>query len=134
MHQVLLPWPVELELPLRAAELRALLDASRRPSKYYVGRRLPAVLASAGLAPLGITTHAFDRRAPLVEPEQQLLQSYLEALAERVAPYLDDRLGEMLGRLIARGSPQSLLAQPHLTMTWLSVLALGRKPADRRRV
>ena len=132
LHQVLLPWPVQLELPLRAAELRALVDTSRRPSKFYVGRRLPAVLAVAGLEPLGITTHAFDRHAPLSEPEQQLLQSYLDAVAERVAPYLDETVAEAFRELIAPGSPRHLLAQPHLTMTWLSVLALGRKPGGLR--
>jgi SAM-dependent methyltransferase len=128
LHQVLLPWPVDLELHLRAAELRAFLDASHKPGKYYVGRRLPAVLASAGLEPLGRTTYAFDRHAPLSEPERALLQRYLEEVAERVTPYLDEPLHESLRRLVEPGAPQHLPAQPHLTMTWLSMLAVGRKP------
>ena len=127
LHQVFLPWPVYLELPLRAAELRSFLDGSRNSSKYYVGRRLPAILAAAGLEPLRMTTHAFDRQAPLGEAEQGLLQSYLEEVAERVAPYLDAALLQELRQLVDPESPQHLLGQPYLTMTWLNVLAFGRK-------
>ena len=127
LHQVFLPWPVSLELPLRAAELRSLLERSRNSSKYYIGRRLPAILAAGGLEPLQMTTHAFDRQAPLGETEQQLLLSYLEEVAERVAPYLDAALLEELRQLVDSRSPKHLLGQPHLTMTWLNVLALGRK-------
>lgn len=127
LHQVLLPWPVSLELPLRAAELRFFLEASRNSSKYYIGRRLPAILAAAGLEPLRMTTHAFDRQAPLGEAEQKLLQSYLEEVTKRVAPYLNAALLHELGQLVDPGSPQHLLGQPYLTMTWLNVLAFGRK-------
>jgi ubiquinone/menaquinone biosynthesis C-methylase UbiE len=134
LHQVLLPWPVHLELPLRAAELRSFLERGRNSSKYYVGRRLPAILAAAGLEPSRMTTHTFDRQAPLGEAEQKLLQSYLKEVAERVAAYLDAPLLQELRQLVDSGSPQHLLRQPHLTMTWLSVLAFGRKPsADQAR-
>lgn len=132
LHQVFLPWPVRLELPLRAAELRSFQEGSRNSSKYYVGRRLPAILASAGLEPLRMTTHAFDRQAPLGEAERDLLQGYLEEVSERVAPHLDAALLQELRQLVDPGSPQHLLGQPHLTMTWLNVLAIGRKrPVDR---
>lgn len=127
LHQVLLPWPVSLELPLRAAELRFFLEASRNSNKYYVGRRLPAILAAAGLEPLRMTTHAFDRQAPLGEAEQKLLQCYLEEVTKRVAPYLNAALLHELGQLVDPGSSQHLLGQPYLTMTWLNVLAFGRK-------
>lgn len=128
LHQVFLPWPVHLELPLRAAELRSLLEGSRNSSKYYVGRRLPALLAAAGLEPLRMTTHAFDRQAPLGAAERDLLQSYLEEVSERVARHLDTVLLAELRQLVEPGSARHLLTQPHLTMTWLSVLAIGRRP------
>ena len=89
LHQVLLPWPASLELPLRAAELRAFQEESRPASRYYVGRRLPAVLAAVGLEPVRMTTHSFDRMAPLEEVEQRLLQEYLQEVEGRVAPHLD---------------------------------------------
>jgi ubiquinone/menaquinone biosynthesis C-methylase UbiE len=127
MHQVLLPWPVRLELALRVAELRALSAETRNPSKYYVGRMLPAVLAAAGLEPWKVATGAIDRQAPFSDAEEALLQSYLEELAHRVAPYLEPCLLRELRQLVEPTSPQHMLVQPHLTMTWLNVLALGRK-------
>ncbi len=129
LHQVLLPWPASLELPLRAAELRALQEESRPASRYYVARRLPALLADAGLEPVRLTTHAFDRLAPLGAAEQQLLQEYLEELEARVTPHLEPALLEELHGLVDQNSPQHLLGLPHLSFTWVSVLALGRKPS-----
>lgn len=127
MHQVFLPWPARLELPLRAAELRALSAETRNPAKYYVGRRLPAVIAAAGLEPLKMATRAIDRQAPFGEAEQALLQSYLEEVEKRVAPHLDALLLQELRQLVDPNSPEHLLRQPYVTMTWLNVLALGRK-------
>ncbi len=132
MHQVFLPWPARLELPLRTAELRSLQRGTRHPSKFYVGRRLPAVLAAAGLEPLQMSTHAFDRQAPLGRHEQRLLQSYLDEVTERVAPYLEASLFEELCALRDPRSPLHMFLQPHLTMTWLNVLGLARKPGRQR--
>jgi SAM-dependent methyltransferase len=128
LHQVFLPWPVHLELPLRAAELVSLSERSRNSSKYYVGRRLPAVLSAAGLEPVGMATHAFDRSAPLRNVEQALLQRYLEEVRERVSAHLAPELFAELRALVEPASAKHLLKQPYLTMTWLSVLAFGRKP------
>jgi SAM-dependent methyltransferase len=127
LHQVFLPWPVSLELPLRVAELRALSAKTCNPSRYYVGRRLAAVFAEAGLEPLEVATRAIDRQAPFGEAEETLLQGYLEAVANRVAPYLAASLLQQLRRLGDPESPDHMLRQPYLTMTWLNVLALGRK-------
>jgi SAM-dependent methyltransferase len=127
LHQVLLPWPVALELPLRAAELRFFQEESRNSTRYYVGRRLPALLAAAGLDPVSMTSHAFDRQDPLGGAERELLQGYLEEVAVRVAPHLSPELLQELRRLVDPLSPQHLPRRPHLHMTWLSVLALGRK-------
>ncbi len=77
-----------------------------------------------------MTTHAFDRQAPLGEIEAELLATYLGEVTERVTPYLDPaRPGSpSLEQLRDPTSPRYLLGQPYLTMTWLNVLALGRKP------
>jgi ubiquinone/menaquinone biosynthesis C-methylase UbiE len=128
MHQVFLPWPARLELPLRTAELRALECENRHPSKFYVGRHLPAVFAAAGLEPLNMSTHPFDRQAPLARAERRLLQSYLDEVTERVAPHLEPALLDELRALRDPRSPSHMLREPHLTMTWLNVLGLARKP------
>lgn len=129
MHQVFLPWPVALEIPLRAAELHALARETEHWSKFYVGRRLPAVFATAGFEPLRLATLAFDRQAPFDEPTKVLLQSYLDALRERVSSHLEPDLLAQLATLVDAHSAERLLAQPHLTMSWLNVLALARRPA-----
>jgi ubiquinone/menaquinone biosynthesis C-methylase UbiE len=131
LHQVSLPWPISLELALRAAELRALEEESHHPSKFYVGRRLLAVFAAAGLEPLTMTTQAIDRQTPFGEAEQQLLQSYLDGLEKRVAPFLESSLLHELRELREPSSSRHMLREPYLTMTWLNVLALARKKAGR---
>lgn len=128
MHQVVLPWPAGLELAVRTAELHALSLGLDDPKKYYVGRCLPAVFAAAGFEPWSMATRAMDRQAPFNAPERAVLQRYLEDVTHRVAPHLDAaRLGE-LRELGNPSSPRHMLRQPYLTMTWLNVLALARKP------
>jgi SAM-dependent methyltransferase len=127
LHHVILPWPVALELPLRAAELRSFQVEGRDPGTSEVGRRLPAIFSAAGLEPLRQTTHAFDRLAPLDLPERELLQGYLEGVLQRVAPHVDPALLGELRQLVDPGSPRHLLRQADLSMTWLCVLAIGRK-------
>ena len=129
LHQVFLPWPVALELPLRAAELKFFQEGSGKSTRYYVGRRLPTILAAAGLEPLSMTSHAFDRQAPMGGAERELLQSYLEQVAERVAAHLEPSSLQEFRELVDPRSPNHLLERPHLTMTWLSVLAFGRRTA-----
>jgi hypothetical protein len=131
LHHVVLPWPVALELPLRAAELRSFEAQGRGPGALEVGRRLPAILAAAGLEPLGPTTHAFDRQAPLGPAERELLQGYLDDILQRVAPHLEPGLLEALQLLVDPGSAQHLLRRPDLSMTWLCVVAAGRKGPPR---
>lgn len=125
MHQVFLPWPADLEIALRAAELRAI-SAKDTPGKFYIGRRLASVFARAGLEPISTTTIAIDRQAPLADAERTLLQHYLDGLLERVTPELDTPSLERLRSLVDERSSEHLLRQPNLTMTWLNVLAIAR--------
>lgn len=125
LHQVFLPWPASLELALRSAELAALATEEGNASRFYVGRRLPAVFAAAGLTPTALTTLAFDRRAPFTPIERTLLQSYLDGVVERVTPYLGPAVLADLVALTAPGSPKNLVDQPHATLTWLNVLGLA---------
>lgn len=127
-HQVCLPWPVQLELPVRAAELRSFAEGGCDVAKFYVGRRMPAIMAEAGLEPQRTTTHAFDRQAPIGDDERVLLQDYLDELVQRVRPFLDASLLAELQDLVNPASAHHLLAEPYLSLTWLNVLAVGRKP------
>jgi ubiquinone/menaquinone biosynthesis C-methylase UbiE len=128
LHQLLLPWPTRLELALRAAEYQAFRRETGRPGKYYVGRRLPAVFAAAGLEPLSIRTQAIDRQAPLSSAEETFLRGYLRNVAQRVRPLIEDELLEEFESLIDDSSPRYMLAHPQLSFTWLNILAIGRRP------
>jgi hypothetical protein len=76
-------------LPVRAAKLRALAEGSWDVAKFYVGRRLPAIMAEARLDRQRTTTHAFDRQAPISDDERVLRQDYFNEVVQRMRPFLD---------------------------------------------
>src|SRR5262249_48660950 len=80
LHEVALPWPEDLELAIRQAELDAYRDQVRRPDKRYIARRLPQLLANAGLIDNKRKTYAIDRDGPLNDSEKKCLIHYLEGL------------------------------------------------------
>jgi ubiquinone/menaquinone biosynthesis C-methylase UbiE len=126
MHQLLLPWPNQLELALRVAEFEALTAESTSWDRYYVGRRLPAVLAEAGVEPLGFSTQCIDRRVPLGPDLETFLQAYFARLSERVAPYLARNDAREFERIIDPAHDAYLFRQPYLTLSWMNILAWGR--------
>lgn len=130
LHQLLLPWPIKMELELRTAERKAFEEESTRPGKFYIGRRLPATLAAAGLEPLGYFTQSIDRTAPLDRELQAFLRSYFETLVERTSPHLSKSTLAELRELTSPDDSRYLPRQPHFTLTWLNVLAWGRRPAS----
>jgi len=114
---------------LRAAEYDSLTRHSKRPSKFYVGRRLPGVLAEAGLIPTGHhnpgdrSTSApwfLRRKVPRLLSTSPAHQYPAESIPRGPAP----------GRSASRFQlPRIPALVPHFSMTWLNVLALGRKPS-----
>lgn len=128
LHQLFLPWPSELELAIRAAEMAALAEESQRPAKFYIGRRLPSLFAEAGLEPLGFRTQSIDRQAPLDADLSLFLQEYLATLRQRVEGHMEPGAFRELEALTEPSSSRCLLNDPNFTMTWINVLALGRVP------
>jgi SAM-dependent methyltransferase len=129
LHQLLVPWPTRVELALRVAEREALEDESSRPGKFYVGRRLPATLAAAGLEPAGFHTQCIDRVAPLDPVVELFLKSYFVKLLERTSPYLEPAVLAELRDLVLPEGEAYLPRQPYFTLTWLNTLAWARRPA-----
>lgn len=127
LHQVLLPWPIELELALRAAELAALADQSAHPRKYYVGRGLRRLFESAGLTHVQRRSWTIDRQAPLDDPTRTFLASYLADLLETAVPRLRDP-GEAR-RSLDPASDGYLLDWPDLSVTILEHLVWGQVPS-----
>jgi SAM-dependent methyltransferase len=87
-HQVLLPWPPEVEFALRAAELAGFRARAAQADKFYVGRGLSAVLEKAGLKPRVKRTFAWDRLAPFDPDTRRFLDLYLADLRDRTGPFL----------------------------------------------
>jgi len=130
LHRLILPWPIEIELAVRAAELAALADQSRHPRKYYIGRRLRAVFREAGLREIRKSTWASDRSYPLAETERRFLIEYLRRLHERIAAYLETGICHDFERIIDERSPDFLLDQPDFDVTCIDHVVWGTVPAE----
>jgi len=130
LHQLLLPWPIHLEIAVRAAELLAFSQESHKPSKFYVGRKLPAVFAQAGLEPLGFQTQCIDRQAPLGRDLEEFLKSYLQRMHERVSAHIEPRFAEELRELSNPASEKYLPRQEWFTVSCVNVLVWGRRPLE----
>jgi ubiquinone/menaquinone biosynthesis C-methylase UbiE len=127
LHELILPWPEELELAIRAAQWRAYRATKHRPEKRYLGRRLSALMRCAGLSDIKRRTYATDRVAPLGDSERKFLESYLQKLRETVWTCLSTRYQRMFDRWVQHDSPRFILKQPDFEMTWLDVVCVGRK-------
>ena len=128
LHQLSLPWPPKLELALRTAEFQALREESSKPEKFYVGRRLPAVLAAAGLEPLGVKTYCIDRMAPLGDDLEQFVSAYLQDLFERTTRFLDERAIRQIAEYLLPSGDSYLLREPWFALCWTNVVAWARRP------
>lgn len=127
LHHVILPWPIEVELSVRAAELQALAEKSDEPRKFYVGRQLRGVFREAGLTKIESRTFATDRVAPLGPDERAYFAEYLKGLSERVSPYFDGPIRREFDRLIDPASGGYLLDDPDLTATCIDQVVWGVK-------
>ena len=128
LHQVLLPWPVEVELAIRLAEWEAHRDESSHPRKFYVARRLVGIFREAGLVDLSVRAFASSRLAPLADAERTFLAEYLDGLRERVASRLDPENLDKFLKLVDAGSPSYLPDQPDFHLTIVDHVIQGRVP------
>ena len=128
LHHILLPWPVEVELAVRQAELRAFVEESEKPRKYYVGRQLREVFRKAGLEDCRTRTWATNRHAPLEPEERAFLEKYLKDLRERACPHLGPEMRERFEPMVDPGSDRFILDGPDLTVTCLDHVVCATKP------
>ncbi len=126
-HHVLLPWPIEVELAVRRAELTAQTRLSKKPEKFYVGRHLRLVFRAAGLADCRHRTWTIDRQAPLGPDDRTYFAGYLADLRRRASPHLSGEIRDEFERLVDPDSPAYLLDSPDFTATCLNHLAWSVK-------
>ncbi len=127
LHHMLLPWPAELELAVRQAQLAALEESANQTGKFYIGRNLCGAFEAAGLNDCQITTYTIDRRAPLGEDERTFLEHYLKDLQERAQPHLDEATREALRMLLDPESALYLLDRDDFFLSHIEIVARGVK-------
>ncbi len=126
-HHVLLPWPVEVELALRHAELLVFLETSEKPGKFYIGRHLRKVFRAAGFHQFERVCHPFDRQAPLGEAERDYFAGTIEDLRTKAKSRLNGEVLRKFEALVDPDSPGYMLDDPDFTVTCVNHLALGVK-------
>ena len=131
-HHLLFPWPVEIELALKQAELASFVESSNQPRKYYVGRELCRLFRTAGLKRCQAQGVVFTRQAPLDRAARSFFTAYLENLRQRVGPHLEPSLRDLFNRLASPRSRMFLLSGPDLTVTCVNQVVIGSKPGPRR--
>jgi ubiquinone/menaquinone biosynthesis C-methylase UbiE len=129
LHQVLVPWPAELELAVRQAQLRALAARTPATAKYFIGRDLCGILSEAGLENCIVTPYTSIRHAPLSADERTYLSWYFDDLRARAGPYLPPDTGAWFERLLDPASEEFLLDQQNFYVIYIGMVARGVKPA-----
>ena len=130
LHHVILPFPIEVELSMRVAELHYLAEKSDHPQKFYVARQLSRVCRTAGLEKIESRAFATDRAAPLSHDERTFFAEYLRDLSHRVAAHLHGPARATFDLLVDPHSRNFLLDDPDLTATCIDHVVWGRKPAS----
>jgi len=130
LHQILLPWPAELELAVRQAHLRALQadHAGHGLDRFYIGRNLGGVFRQCGIDCCQVRTFPIERDAPLSGDEERFLRLYFADLRRHAGPYLDQAARAAFDTLFDPDSQAYLMRQPDFHLTHLESLAIGRKP------
>ena len=129
LHHLIMPWPVELELAVRQAQLKGLAarQQARGVDKFYIGRDLAGLLGQAGLTLHDLRTIAVERQAPIDADERFFLSEHLAELRTVAGPFLDDTTRIVLTLLLDSGSELNMLDQPNFHLTHLEMLAVGKK-------
>jgi len=128
LHHVVLPFPIDVELAARAAELGALAEESGDPEKFYVARNLRSIFREAGLEEIALRTVAYDRAAPLGRDETTFLTEHLKDLLESASGRLDAGARRRVEAILAPASRDFILRDPDLAVTIIDKVAVGRKP------
>lgn len=132
-HQLLLPWPIELELVIQEAIRRIAPRTYGKAGKLYVGRRLGKLLRAAGLKSDRKTTYAWDRQGPLRDDDRRYLEGYLAWLRDHIAAEIPSDQRDLFDVLTSPDSERYLPDRADVEFTYLGMVSLGRKPSGTRK-
>jgi ubiquinone/menaquinone biosynthesis C-methylase UbiE len=128
LHEVILPWPIEIELSVRAAELQAFVASKDSHAKFYIGRELRRIFREAGLDGFRQRSFAIDRLGPFKADERIFFGEYLNRLSKKIGRFLDPTIRDEFLRLVDPDSDTYLLDDPDLTAICVGHVVWGRKP------
>jgi ubiquinone/menaquinone biosynthesis C-methylase UbiE len=127
LHEIILPWPPEVELAFRTAELQAFKDEAKKAGKFYVARNLRTVFWEAGISDSRQRTFISDRHAPLGPDTADYINAYLANLRQRVWRRLNPAQRRKYGGWLDPGSERYPLSNPAFTMARIDRVLVGRK-------
>jgi ubiquinone/menaquinone biosynthesis C-methylase UbiE len=129
LHHMLLPWPAELELAVRQAQMASLerSHAGQGLDKFYVGRNLCGMFHQSGIDSCAIKTFTVERHAPLSDDEELFLQLYFADLRERAWPHMNAAARTAFDMLFDPQAETYLLRRLDFHLTQIESLAIGRK-------
>lgn len=133
LHELILPWPPDLELAIRQAEWASFCREMSDPEKFYLGRYLPEAFRSAGFSSCSLKTYAVSRAAPIDDDVRDYLQGYLSRLRESAAPYLSTQHLERFDQLLNPGGTNSLIDRADFNFTCLIYVAAATKSRLKRK-
>ena len=127
LHPMVLPWPADLELAVRAAQLTAL--EADNPAQLAVGRDLCALFGEAGLADCRLRPYSTARHAPLSADELTYLEWYLGDVRARARDHLGPEARGAFDALTDPASERYMLRRPDFVVTYLDLVAVGARRA-----
>ncbi|HEV7226029.1 MAG TPA: class I SAM-dependent methyltransferase [Pirellulales bacterium] len=125
LHEILLPWPPDLELAVRQAELAAFHEEGTE--RYYVGRSLARYFQATGFKAWSLKTYAISRVGAAESDVQTFLEGYLADLRQRIASRLAKLRLAAFDRYLASDGEDYLLDRTDFTLTSLVYVAWGVK-------
>lgn len=129
LHQLVLPWPAELELALRAAQLRSLNATTPSSAPFFIGRELCKTFAAVELPTCLVKPYTIVRQAPLSHDERNYLIWYLEDLGSRARPYLAADARAIFDQMLDPTSQHWMLDRPDFYVIYINLVACATKPA-----
>lgn len=127
LHHILLPWPVDLEIQVLAAELKAFQRSASQPAKFYAGRWLSRLLRKTGFKRPQERSFAYTRQQPLNAEAQQYFTCYLQSLRARVEPFLSPRALRRFDRLLDQNDRRSFWQQPDFVAVCVDRVVWAKK-------
>jgi SAM-dependent methyltransferase len=126
-HHVLLPWPVDLEVPIQKAIQVASRARFGSSAKLSPVRRLPKILVDAGFRSCGKQTFAADRQAPWPASVRRFLEFHVEDLRELLRGHLPAKVRTAYRRFVDPQRSDSLFGDKAMDLTCLNVLYEAKK-------